>query len=100
MTPTSFDPTLLVKLERDVGSTLGSHHRSVVGQTAEGLRDLDLDDPGAKLVDDVQQRIHDLFIDTTWPHCPRHGRHPLWFRDGAWWCEQDAVRVAELGALA
>jgi hypothetical protein len=32
------------------------------------------------VVDDVQQYIHDTFIDTTWPACPRHPNHPLWLR--------------------
>jgi hypothetical protein len=41
-----------------------------------------------------------LFIDTSWPTCPRHRRHPLWFRDGAWWCETDDVAIAKLGELA
>ena len=54
------------------------------------------------LVDGLQQTAHDLFWDTTWPMCPRHRRHPLWYdveRD-AWCCEQDRVVVAPLGRLA
>lgn len=38
------------------------------------------------------------FVDTVWPKCPRH-RHPLWFRDGSWWCERDDLCVARLGEL-
>ena len=53
-----------------------------------------------RLVEDVQQDFHDLFVDVTWPACPRHPNHPLWYRDGAWWCETDGVAVARLGELA
>jgi hypothetical protein len=52
-----------------------------------------------KLVEDVQQDILDLFIDTTWPRCPHHLRHPLWFHDGAWFCDQDKLPIAPLGEL-
>lgn len=31
--------------------------------------------------------------------CPRHPNHPLWFRDGAWYCERDREALAELGGL-
>jgi hypothetical protein len=50
-------------------------------------------------VNDVQQYFHDTFVDTTWPACPRHPRHPLWYRAGSWWCVQDGVAVASLGEL-
>lgn len=49
------------------------------------------------LVEDVQQYVHDTYIDTTWPACPRHPNHPLWSRNG-WWCCGDE-RIAELGNL-
>ena len=52
-----------------------------------------------ELVGEVQQDLMDLFIDTTWPRCPRHFRHPLWFHDGGWFCDQDEVMVAPLGDL-
>src|SRR5438034_5088833 len=52
-----------------------------------------------KVVEDVQQRLHDDWVDTVWPRCPRHGTHPLWFHDGAWFCDKDRVPVAQLGAL-
>jgi hypothetical protein len=53
-----------------------------------------------KVVEDFQQELHDTFVHTDWPRCPRHGSHPLWFRDGHWYCEQDGVPIAHLGALA
>ena len=52
-----------------------------------------------KVVEDLQQRMHDEFVDTVWPQCPHHRHHPLWLHDGAWVCEQDGVSVAPLGAL-
>jgi hypothetical protein len=60
------------------------------------------EDPGyyvEKVVGDVQQTLHDLHLDTTWPACPRHGRHPLWCHGDAWTCERDGVVVARLGEL-
>jgi hypothetical protein len=51
-----------------------------------------------KVVEDVQQRLHDEFIDTTWPACPEHPNHPLDFTDGAWRCPRGAV-VVGLGKL-
>src|SRR5262245_22627679 len=52
-----------------------------------------------KVVEEVQQEIHDLFIDTTWPTCPFHPNHPLWLGNGYWVCAQNGVRVAPLGGL-
>jgi hypothetical protein len=54
------------------------------------------------IVDGLQQTAHDLFWDTTWPACPRHPNHPLWFqaeRD-AWCCPRDGSAIARLGELA
>jgi hypothetical protein len=54
------------------------------------------------VVDGLQQTAHDLFWDTTWPACPRHPQHPLWYDEDreAWCCRQDGVAVAPLGGLA
>jgi hypothetical protein len=55
------------------------------------------------VVDEVQQFIHDERLDTTWPTCPLHGRHPLWIRMAAgglgWHCDQDHREIAKLGEL-
>jgi hypothetical protein len=38
-----------------------------------------------RVIENVQQRMHVEFIDTTWPTCPDHGRHPLWLsREPPW----------------
>ena len=92
---------LIQLLTNDVIRTVGGAHRATV--MAEVRRALEFTDSveafAQKLVDDVQQDLHDTFVDTAWPTCPRHGRHPLWYRDGAWWCEADRVALAQLGEL-
>jgi hypothetical protein len=51
-----------------------------------------------RVVDDVQQRLHDEHLDTTWPTCPQHPNHPLWYSDGWWRCPTSGM-VARLGEL-
>lgn len=91
---------LLPFLERDVVATVGASYRHLVHEAAANVRELDTDDNGEKVVEEVQQYFHDSFVDSTWPACPRHVTHPLWYREGAWWCEQDAISVARLGELS
>ena len=52
-----------------------------------------------RVVDDVQQHLHDAFVDTSWPACPHHPNHPLWYSDGWWSCEKSGQRAAPLGGL-
>jgi hypothetical protein len=52
-----------------------------------------------EVVGQVQQRLHDEFIDTTWPACPQHPNHPLWMSDGWWRCPSSGTAVAPLGQL-
>ena len=52
------------------------------------------------VVDEVQQAMHDYFIDTTWPACPLHPNHPLEFRDGWWQCDATRTPIARLGELS
>ena len=86
-------------LEADVVRTVGVGYRFLVADAAANLAAYGAGD-AEKLVEEVQQEFHDTFVDTTWPACPRHGRHPLWYHaDGWWWCEQDGVAVYRLGAL-
>jgi hypothetical protein len=87
-------------LHRDVVRTLGAPHGVYVLRRAAELREFDLVAADDKLVEDVQQEVHDTFVDTAWPACPHHAKHPLWYRDGAWYCEQLGARVAALGELA
>ena len=87
-------------LKSDVGATVGAGHESVVVHFAEHGRSFIDEDAWFTqwLVDEVQQYFHDTFVDTTWPACPRHPNHPLWFRDDCWWCDGD--RIATFGQLA
>lgn len=88
-------------LEMDVAATIGGNHQEEIIETASRIR-VFADDAGdyeQRVVDDVQQRFHDSFIDTSWPNCPDHPHHPLWFSDGWWRCEQSEKPIARLGAL-
>jgi hypothetical protein len=44
--------------------------------------DTDLGAYAIKVAEEVQQGLHDTFVDTTWPACPLHPHHPLWLDDG------------------
>lgn len=90
---------ILPLLERDIVATVGQRFRRLVQEAAANVRTFDRVDDGEKVIEDVQQYFHDTFVDTTWPACPRHIRHPLWYRDGAWWCEQDGIAIAPIGEL-
>lgn len=55
-------------------------------------------------VEDLQQFVHDNFVDTSWPPCPRHPNHPMWLAEGegggsVWRCLSDHAEVAPLGML-
>lgn len=87
-------------LGRDVVATLGPAHLDFVRSTARHHRQF-TDDPDwyvERVVEDVQQYFHDCFIDTSWPACPAHPNHPMWFR-GGWWVADGEGR-AKLGELA
>ena len=54
------------------------------------------------LGENVQQSLHDQHVDTSWPSCPWHLRHPLWLApydstDLSWTCSGRVV--ARLGEL-
>ena len=86
-------------LKRDVASTLGPQHEKLIDEIAADVHELHAGREGEKVVNDVQQYFHDSSVDATWPACPRHRKHPLWYRDGSWWCVEDGVAVAKLGEL-
>jgi hypothetical protein len=124
MSQRTLDTERIVRLlEADAVTTLGPKARREVRAVAAGVAENALDQmepveasgrwpasPGASLaeaqaffdsvvVDRFQQDVHDEHWDTTWPACPRHPNHPLWCRDGAWWCVADNVAIAPLGGL-
>lgn len=86
-------------LDRDVARTLGAHHRKIVRFETSIVAILDRPDIDDVLVEHVQQVVHHT-VNSTWPACPLHSKHPLWYEDGAWWCTQDHVRIAALGELS
>jgi hypothetical protein len=90
-------------LARDVASTLGAEQQSHIDDFIRSARRyVDPSDPWytQRVVDDVQQYFHDTHLHTTWPPCPRHVNHPLWYKDGWWWCERDQMRIVKLGDLS
>ena len=101
LSPMSSDlAEVLPLLQRDVAATLGPTHGDMIAGIATDVRELHAAGAGEKLVNDVQQYFQDTSVDTVWPACPRHANHPLWYRDGAWWCVEDGIAVARLGELA
>lgn len=100
--PMELSPALLEPLERDLRATLGPRvPDDEVARVAAGMREF-ASTPAEyveRVVESVQQAVHDLFIDTTWPACPRHPQHPLWYHAGAWWCSTDRVAIAPIGEL-
>jgi hypothetical protein len=89
-------------LRADVEATIGPGHDDAIIEAAARRR-LYVDNPEqyvGNVVDDVQQFFHDAFVDTTWPACPHHPYHPLWFSNGWWRCERIEEPVARLGALS
>jgi hypothetical protein len=86
---------------QDLARTVGPGYEATVEEAAARFR-LFSDDPAdfeQRVVDDVQQYLHDTFVDTTWPACPDHLNHPLWYSEQWWRCEQAGKRVALLGEL-
>lgn len=91
---------LVERLGRDVVATLGPGLLDVVRSAARHHRRF-MDDRGEyfeRVVDEVQQHVHDCFIDTSWPSCPVHPNHPVWFVGGYW--VADGAVLARLGELA
>jgi hypothetical protein len=85
----------------DIDATLGPGYESLARANAARLREFieDLEHYFADVIEATQQDLHDHFIDTDWPKCPVHGRHPLWLHEGGWWCEQERVLIARVGEL-
>ena len=83
---------VVARLIHDLRATVGPGHDYFVVNNAGRLRQFidELEHYLQKVVDDTQQDMHDCYVDTTWPKCPRHS-HPLWLHDGWWCCEQDKL---------
>ena len=89
------------RVRRDVQNTIGARHTAVVDTVAARVRrfTVDRDDFEQRVVDDVQQELHDGFIDTSWPRCPAHPHHPLQYSRRGWVCLATGQVVAQLGTL-
>lgn len=92
-------PEAVPLLEEDVVRTMGLRYRAIVRDTAANVEALGIATRVEKLIEDVQQYFQDHFGDAVWPACPRHPAHSLSYRDGAWWCDRDAMPIAALGDL-
>jgi len=100
--PDAMRDAVISALIADVRGTIGESREGWIRPVAQLTQSL-CDDASwyaKKVVDDIQQRFHDEFVDTTWPACPVHAKHPLEFVDGAWRCPTTEARVAALGSLA
>ncbi|HEX5409851.1 MAG TPA: hypothetical protein VFW89_08790 [Gemmatimonadaceae bacterium] len=97
----SLETDVIQRLRHDAHATLGRDYAALILAAAANARAFmdDAEQYVAKVVEDVQQRFHDEFVDTTWPRCPRHRQHPLWYHGGVWVCQQDGIAVARLGEL-
>lgn len=127
MSPGKLDPDRTVRLlMKDAVSTLGEEVRAAVYAVAasveqnarDQMQPVEASEYGEaeegcsveeaqrfydrEVVDQFQQSVHDQHLDTTWPACPRHRNHPLWYAEDsqAWCCPHDGVPVAPLGGLA
>ena len=101
--------SLLARVGRDIEWTIPSRKQQDAHETVSDVREEygwrfdqgeQIDDFAKKYVEDIQQAYMDTFVDTSWPVCPRHRTHPLWFHDGSWHCDRDRVALAALGELA
>ena len=95
-------------LDNDVGVTLGGAYGKFIRQQARSHREsvnspnfvrVDAEEYAERVAEYVQQEFLDSHVDTTWPTCPFHTRHPLWVHKGQWFCEELNVPVAPVGSL-
>ena len=91
----------LDRLRRDLRATGHGGLEWIVAKEAQNVATFATDATWyvSKVVEDVQQRLQDEHIDTTWPACPRHPNHPLDYVDGSWRCPRDGAAIAGLGQL-
>jgi hypothetical protein len=70
---------MVILVTRDVLATVGPGFEDIVVEEGARIRLIAETVPEyeQRVIDDVQQRLHDEFVDTTWPTCPLHPNHPL-----------------------
>ena len=99
-------------LPEDVTDLVASDLVATLGWTREQARavvapfgnvsERDPEHLGFEVAEEVQQWLHDSFLDTSWPHCPSHPNHPLWLSEEepfTWHCPKDRVPIVRLGYL-
>jgi len=89
----------LARLERDVSTVLGPEAGARIEHYVAIFRTLDREDFEDYLAEHVQQEILDTHVHTSWPPCPAHPGHPLWFASGAWRCAVDPSVAVALGRV-
>ena len=92
---------VVILVTRDVLATVGPGFEDIVVEEGARIRLFAeaIPEYEQRVIDEVQQRIHEEFVDTTWPTCPLHPNHPLWY-SGGWWRCPHAGAIAPLGELA
>jgi hypothetical protein len=86
------------RLIQDARRTLSHGYEERIREIAkDAARWTPLEHYTERVVQEFQQYIHDCFIHTSWPPCPRHSHHPIWFSDGCW--RADGEPLAKLGEL-
>jgi hypothetical protein len=92
---------MVILVTRDVLATVGPGFEDIVVEEGARIRLIAETVPEyeQRVIDDVQQRLHDEFVDTTWPTCPLHPNHPLLYSGGWWRCPRGGA-IAPLGELA
>ena len=92
---------IITLVVRDLVATIGAGLEGMAAAEAARVRlfTYTLEEYEQKVVDDIQQRLHDERLDTTWPTCPWHANHPMWYANGLWSCPERGV-IAKLGDLA
>lgn len=93
--------SLVDRLKRDVRATIGSGYERIIEREADQAAGY-CDSLGwfaERVVEETQQYFHDARVDTDWPLCPVHRRHPLWLSGGlVWRCgDEVAIPLGELG---
>ena len=64
---------VVILATRDLQNTLGPGYENIAQSNASRCGSLGPEeDYVERVVTDVQQEIHDEFIETSWPPCPRH----------------------------
>lgn len=88
----------------DLVATLGWTSEQAIGvaATVGRVHDPDTELLAMEATEEVQVWLHDSFLDTSWPRCPRHPNHPLWLGEEqpfTWRCPRTGDDVAALGSL-